>query len=97
VLGPALRYDAEHHGDLVATLRAYLVHDRSWQAAATVLNVHRQTVLYRIHKLEALLGLDLHRTADLTLAWLALESYDLMSGTPSRETADTRAPDASVP
>lgn len=82
VLGPVLAHDAQHDGDLLATLRAYLEHDRSWQRTASALNLHRQTVLYRMRKAERLLGLELHRTPDLTLAWLALESYDLMSGAP---------------
>ncbi|MFZ2515200.1 MAG: PucR family transcriptional regulator ligand-binding domain-containing protein [Candidatus Lutibacillus vidarii] len=79
-LGPLLRDDEEHGGELVDTLRAFLDNQRSWQRSASALNVHRQTVLYRIHKVERLLGSDLSETATIAHIWLALEARDLLSG-----------------
>jgi purine catabolism regulator len=44
------------------------------------MNVHRQTVLYRVHKVEELTGAKLADTADIAQLWLALRSRDLLDG-----------------
>jgi purine catabolism regulator len=69
------RPDAESR-ELLATLSSFLEHDRSWQRTAQVLNVHRQTVLYRIRKVEQLTGLSVSRTADLATLYVALRSWE---------------------
>lgn len=58
-LRPLLDYDKAHHGDYVATLEQYLLCDGSVQEAAEKLFVHRNTVLYRMGEIRALLGDDL--------------------------------------
>jgi PucR family transcriptional regulator, purine catabolism regulatory protein len=77
VLGQLLRYDAEYGSDLRRTLDIFLTHDRSWQQAAAT-GVHRQTVVYRMRRVE-ITGRNLSVTAHITELWLALRARDLLS------------------
>ena len=65
ILGPLLRSDAEHGTDHVRTLQVMLDHDRSWQQSAAALHIHKQTLGYRIRRIEQLTGRGLSRTQDL--------------------------------
>ena len=65
VLGPLIEYDATHGSEYVETVRAMVECDRSWQAAAARLHVHRQTLAYRLRKIEQLTGRGTARTEDL--------------------------------
>jgi PucR family transcriptional regulator, purine catabolism regulatory protein len=56
ILGPLIRHDAEHGTDYVHTLRVVLRLDRSWQQAAAELHIHKQTLGYRIRRIEQIPG-----------------------------------------
>jgi purine catabolism regulator len=58
-LGPLLDYDERGNGPLLQTLQAYLDHMGSWVKAAKVLNVHPNTLGYRLGRIQELLGVDL--------------------------------------
>jgi purine catabolism regulator len=60
--------------DLVTTLALYLDHNHSVARTARELFVHRNTVHYRLHRIEALCGLDLTRVEDQMLCQIALLS-----------------------
>jgi PucR family transcriptional regulator, purine catabolism regulatory protein len=79
VLAPLDRYDAEHGGELVPSLRAFLDHNSRWEAAAGELFVHRHTLRYRMRKVEELTGRDLAAPHDRMEFWLAIRSRDLLS------------------
>ncbi|WP_169928819.1 PucR family transcriptional regulator [Brachybacterium ginsengisoli] len=79
-LGPVLRHDAEQDGSLMETLEAFLEHRRSWQRTAEALQLHRQTVHYRIRRIEGLLDVDLHESGDLAQVWLALQARRSLDG-----------------
>lgn len=79
VLRPLLDHDARHRGSLLETLTAFLSHQRSWQRTAAALHVHRQTVLYRIRKVEQVTGRDLAETGDISELWLALRAFELVN------------------
>lgn len=84
-LGPLIDHDRQHQTDLLPTLETFLAHRRSWQESANALHIHRQTVLYRIRRIEQLTGRSLSETADIAQFWLALQAKDLLSeGGPSR-------------
>ena len=53
-LGTLREYDREHRGDLVRTLDAYFSSGGSLAATAARLQTHRNTVLYRLRRIEAL-------------------------------------------
>lgn len=74
VLGPALRYDAEHDAALVSSAMVWLDRDRRTDQAARALHVHPNTLSYRLRRFTELTGYDLAVTADLSEVWLALRA-----------------------
>lgn len=78
ILGPILEYDAEHGAQLVASLRTYLSHNRSLKTTSEVLHVHKQTVIYRMRRVEELTGRRLGNMEDVVNFWLALRALDLL-------------------
>lgn len=81
VLGPLLEYDASNDTQLVTSLKAFLSHQRSWQRAAESLHVHRQTLVYRMRRVEELTGRQLGETNDVAELWLALRAAELSGHT----------------
>ena len=82
ILGPVLEYDAEHDAQLVASLRTYLSYNRSLKATSEVLHVHKQTVIYRMRRVEELTGRQLGHMEDVVNFWLALRALDLLDQEP---------------
>jgi purine catabolism regulator len=80
LLGPLLDYDRRQHGDLVASLRAFLEHNGNWEAAARALAVHRHTLRYRVRRVAELTGRDLDSAADRVEFWLALQAAEVLRG-----------------
>lgn len=76
ILGPLLDYDATHGSQLVASLRGFLAHNRSWQRTASELHVHKQTLVYRMRRVEELTGRRLDRTGDVAEFWLAIQAAE---------------------
>lgn len=79
VLGRLLAYDGEHGSHYVDTVRAFVRADGSWQRAATGLHVHKQTLGYRLRKIEELTGRGFGRTQHLAEWWFALQALDLLA------------------
>jgi PucR family transcriptional regulator, purine catabolism regulatory protein len=80
LLGPLADYDRRQHGELVASLRAFLEHNGNWEAAARALAIHRHTLRYRIRRVADLTGRDLDRAGDRVEFWLALQAADVLGG-----------------
>lgn len=59
-LGPLLQHDHGHHAALTATLEAWTQANGNLVAAAQRLNVHRNTLNYRMQQIQHLTGLDLN-------------------------------------
>ena len=78
---PLLAYDAEHHSELVATLRAFVDSSFNLTKSAENLSVHPNTVVYRLRRIRELTGRDPHAPDDLLLLHLGLKLIDL---TPER-------------
>jgi sugar diacid utilization regulator len=71
-LGPLLD-GGEGTGDLVSTLTAFFDHGRSIRRAATALDVHENTIRYRLGRIEEAIGIPIATDADAQLtAQLAL-------------------------
>jgi purine catabolism regulator len=83
-LGALLEYDRAHGSDLVGSLATFLSCQRSWQRTGRALGVHKQTVLYRMRRVEQLTGRVLAETADLAELWVALQARALLTGRPDR-------------
>jgi purine catabolism regulator len=80
LLDPLADYDRRQHGELVASLRAFLEHNGNWEAAARALAVHRHTLRYRIRRIADLTGRDLDTAADRVEFWLALQAAEVLRG-----------------
>ncbi len=55
LLGPLSSFDREHNASLCETLKVFLECDRSCKEAAEILHIHRNTLRYRLSKIEELL------------------------------------------
>jgi purine catabolism regulator len=79
ILGPLIDYDEANGTDLVTSLAAFLATQRSWQRCAEQLHVHRQTVIYRMRRVEQITGRRLSETEDISILWLALRAHEVLS------------------
>ncbi|GAA3681470.1 hypothetical protein GCM10023081_19390 [Arthrobacter ginkgonis] len=70
VLGP-LRDGNGAGAPLLETLCVYLDEDRNWASTAQALGIHRQTLAYRLARIEKLTGRSLKSTRDLAEFWVA--------------------------
>lgn len=72
VLGALIDYDAQNQSNLLETIETFLTLDRSWTATAEKLTIHRQSLAYRLRKIESLTGRSTKSTADISAMWMAL-------------------------
>ena len=56
----------------------FLSENRSWQRAAADLHVHKQTLVYRMRRVEELTGRRLDRTEDVAQLWFALQAAEAL-------------------
>ncbi len=63
---------ASGHQELARTLEMLVKHGFDRAATAAALPVHRNTMTYRVRRLEEISGLDLNRPEQRALAWLAV-------------------------
>jgi purine catabolism regulator len=80
VLQPLTEFDAEHGGELMRTLEAFLDLDGSPQLTAKELFVHRNTVRYRLEQVERLTGLSLSSVESRVHLWLAMRAISPFDG-----------------
>jgi len=59
-LGSLVAYDEAHGAELIRTLEAFFAANCSPKEAASLLHVHRNTVLYRLERIAEITGLDLN-------------------------------------
>lgn len=76
-LYPLLRYSEEKNADLFHTLRIFLDNHGNISQTANKLYIHRSTLLYRLEKIESLLGIDLNDPDHRFNLMLACRLYDL--------------------
>jgi len=85
IMGPLIAYDREHGSELVRSLSVFLEHNRSWQRSAEILHVHKQTLVYRMRRVEELTGRSLREMSDVVQLWLGLRALDFARGEPVRQ------------
>jgi purine catabolism regulator len=77
VMRPLVEYDAQNRGSLVKTVEAYFDHHGNISQTAESLFVHRNTLLYRMERIQELTGLQLDQ-ANMRLALhLSLKLWQL--------------------
>ena len=60
-LGPLLEYDMRQHADLIKTLEAFFACHGNLSQTAEMLIVHRNTLLYRMNRINDIAEIDLNR------------------------------------
>ncbi|MGH2881971.1 MAG: PucR family transcriptional regulator, partial [Solirubrobacteraceae bacterium] len=80
VLGSLVQYDRLHQTELLSTLAALLRNDRSPTRTAAELFIHRQTLVYRVRRIEELTERSLSRTSDMVELWLAMRALEIVNG-----------------
>ena len=81
VLGPLGESNARARM-LRETLFAFLDADLRWNVTATALDLHRQTLVYRLEQVEKLTHRSVRRTKDIAEFWLARAAWDLVGDEP---------------
>lgn len=80
MLGPLRDYDQVHRTELLRTLAVLLSNDRSPTRTAAELFIHRQTLVYRMRRIEELTSRKLSSTQDVVELWLALRAVEVLEG-----------------
>lgn len=78
VLAPLADYDALHNGDLIRTLTTFVRCDAQLRRTASVLDVHENTVRYRLRKVKEISGIWPDRLESLARVSLALQVRALL-------------------
>ncbi len=76
-LGGLVEYDRQHESDLVRTLWVYLQNRTNVAVTARALHLHRQSLLYRLSKIEFLTGRSLADFEDLFLLEFCLRLMNI--------------------
>jgi hypothetical protein len=76
---PLSDYDDRHDTDLLATLRAFLVHDGSTTETAEAMGLHRHTVGYRLSRVHEVSGLSPYESGGRERLSLGLKAHDILS------------------
>ncbi len=74
-LGELVKYDEERNMDLIGTFIAYNRNQGNVSKTSRALNLHRQSLLYRLRKIETLTGLTLVDPDDLSLLDLSIKIW----------------------
>lgn len=74
---PLIEYDEQRNMDLIGTFIAYNQYHGNVSQTARALNLHRQSLLYRLRKIESLTGLSLVDPDDLFLLDLSIKTWKI--------------------
>ncbi len=77
VIGQLIEYDRMRKLDLISTCLVYLQHNGNASQTAPALHLHRQSLLYRLKKIEILTHLSLESSDDLFLLDLCIRIWRL--------------------
>jgi purine catabolism regulator len=78
-LGPLLDYDMRQHADLIKTLEAFFACHGNLSQTAEMLIVHRNTLLYRMYRINDIAQIDLDRPEIRLALHLALTIRRLLT------------------
>lgn len=77
IIGPLVEYDEQNRGSLVKTVEAYFAHHGNISQTAESLFVHRNTLLYRMERIQELTKLQLEQSNMRLALHLALKLWQL--------------------
>jgi PucR family transcriptional regulator, purine catabolism regulatory protein len=81
-LGPLVEHDDRKQGDLIRTLSGFFEANGNLAKAATDLNVHRNTLVYRLERISELTGLNLEDPENRLILHLALKIQRVLATLP---------------
>ncbi len=82
-LGPLVEHDDRKQGDLIRTLSGFFEANGNLAKAATDLNVHRNTLVYRLERISELTGLNLEDPENRLILHLALKIQRVLATLPT--------------
>jgi sugar diacid utilization regulator len=83
LLGPLHEHDAATGGDLALTLRVFVDSGAQVRTAAHNLDVHENTVRYRLRRIQAISAIEPERLGSLAVAQLAFQVESLATRAPA--------------
>jgi purine catabolism regulator len=81
-LGPLVEHDDRKQGDLIRTLNGFFEANGNLAKAATDLDVHRNTLVYRLERISELTGLNLDDADNRLILHLALKIQRVLATVP---------------
>ena len=81
-LGPLVEHDDRKQGDLIRTLNGFFDANGNLAKAATDLDVHRNTLVYRLERISELTGLNLDDAENRLILHLALKVQRVLATVP---------------
>jgi purine catabolism regulator len=82
-LGPLVEHDERKQGDLIRTLSGFFEANGNLAKAANELNVHRNTLVYRLERISELTGLNLEDPENRLILHLALKIQRVLATLPA--------------
>lgn len=70
------KYDRENNTEFLNTLRAFVMDNGNLKSAAYALNIHRNTLVYRIDRIKDILNLDVYRQDVLKKLYMSFIIFD---------------------
>ena len=70
-----MEYDLKHDNDLAYTLYMYILHERNSTAAAAAMSVHRNTMIYRLKKIDSIVSIQYEEVEERQYIILSYELY----------------------
>jgi DNA-binding PucR family transcriptional regulator len=97
VLGPFMASKVKHKEDYYETLESYLSYNQNLSGIYRSTGIHRNTVKYRIDKIQEILNIDLSDISTKMSVWIALQirkhlAAQVGGGDGHAELADSRVP-----
>lgn len=75
-------YDKENGTDFLETLKQYIFYSSSPGEAAKILNIHRNTLFYRINKIKDMTGISLEHGDEICKIFLSIRLLEIKVETP---------------
>jgi purine catabolism regulator len=82
-IGPLVEHDGKKQGDLIRTLNGFFEANGNLAKAASDLDVHRNTLVYRLERISELTGLNLDDADNRLILHLALKVQRVLATLPS--------------